>query len=152
MASHVSVSEVQAWLETTKLTLTVLDTEMEAHIASITLGQLMIAYPVQAPTWIDSTTTPKIVRSIIAMRYAGWFYDRQYSETPDSNTYADRLRASADALVAGLVAGSVDIIEVPGLPVMSEPEFFPTDVSSANLASDMYPSDGPPAFTMGQIF
>jgi hypothetical protein len=101
---------------------------------------------------VDANTTPKLVRKIIAMYYCGWAYDRQYSETSDSNDYADRLRAMADSLIEGLISGSIDLIEIPGMPPTSEPEFFPTDVSSANLPSMEFPSDGPPKFTMGKVF
>jgi hypothetical protein len=152
MTAHITLKEAQAWLEQTKLSLPQLDTDLEAQIVASVFGRLVTVYPDNVPLWIDATSTPSIVRQVIAMYFAGWFYDRQYSETADSNDYANRLRRMADNLLDGLVEGSIDIIEVPGMPPASEPEFFPTDVSSANWPTDQYPSDGPPRFTMGQIF
>jgi len=152
MATHITLAEAQAWLETTKLSLPKLDDELEDQIATMVFGRLVIVYPDAVVTWVDAPSTPKLVRKIIAMYYAGWYYDRQYSETADSNDYADRLRKMADDLIEGLISGAIDIIEIPGMPPTSEPEFFPTDVSSANLPSDMFPSDGPPKFTMGKVF
>jgi len=152
MATHITLAEAQAWLETTKLSLPKLDEELEGQLSAMVLGKLVTIYPDFVPLWVDATTTPVLVRKIISMYFAGWYYDRQYSETADSNEYADRLRKMADDLLEGLISGAIDIIEIPGMPPTSEPEFFPTDVSSANLPSDMFPSDGPPKFTMGQVF
>lgn len=150
--THITLKEAQAWLETTKLSLSQLDADLESQVATMVIGKLVTIYPVDALTWVDATTTPSIVRKIISMYYCGWYYDRQYSETSDSNDYANRLRRMADDLLDGLIDGSIDIIEIPGMPPTSEPEFFPTDVSSANCPSVEFPSDGPPKFTMGQIF
>jgi hypothetical protein len=152
MATHITLKEAQAWLETTKLSLSQLDADLESQMATMVIGKLVTIYPVDALTWVDADTTPSIVRKIISMYYAGWYYDRQYSETADSNDYANRLRRMADTLLDGLIDGSVDIIEIPGMPPTSEPEFFPTDVSSENCPTVQFPSDGPPKFTMGQIF
>jgi hypothetical protein len=150
--AHITVPEAQSWLETTKLTLSTLDTELEDQMATMVLGKLVTIYPTDAGTWTDATNTPRIVRKIISMYYAGWAYDKQYSETADSNDYANRLRRLADTLLEGIIDGTIDIIEVPGMPPTSEPEFFPTDVSAAHWPTDQFPSDGPPKFTMGQIF
>lgn len=152
--SHVTVKEVQAWLEETKLTLPAVDTDREAQIAEQVIARVVIAYPEAAPGWIDESTTPRLIRSIIAMMYAGWYYDTQYSENPDDNGYADRLRKAAEDLIAGIVAGSIDITEVEGLPAIGQPVFYPTDASSAPDAKPSLedPSAGPPLFSMGKVF
>jgi hypothetical protein len=150
--AHITLPEAQSWLETTKLTLVSLDTELEDQITAMVFGKLVTIYPTDVGTWTDATNTPRIVRKIISMYYCGWLYDRQYSETADSNDYANRLRSMADQLLEGLIDGTIDIIEIPGMPPTSEPEFFPTDVSAAHCPSIQFPSDGPPKFSMGQIF
>lgn len=149
---HVALAEVQAWLEPTKLTLGSLDTNMEAQISAQILARVVSAYPLNVASWVDETTTPALIRSIISMYYAGWFYDKMYSENPEENSYADRLRASADMLIKGIIDGSIDIIEVPGLPTIGEPAFFPTDASSAACPTWENPSDGGPKFLMGKVF
>lgn len=152
--AHISVDEAQAWLETTKLSLSALDTVQEDLIATQVIARVVSAYPDDAPTWTNETNTPKLVRSIIAMMYCGWFYDKQYSENPEDNAYADRLRAAAEALILGIVAGTTDIAEVPGLPLIGEPAFYPTDLSSAPDAvpSVEDPSAGPPMYSIGKVF
>jgi hypothetical protein len=152
--AHVTLLEVQAWLEGTKLTLSSLDASLEEEISNQVLARLAMAYPNDYVTWTNETTTPKLVRSIIAMMYAGWFYDRQYSENPEDNSYADRLRAAAQSLLDGILAGTIDIIEVAGLPLIGQPLFYPTDASSAPDAVPTLadPAAGPAAFSMGKIF
>lgn len=152
--AHITVAEAQAWLETTKLTLSSIDTSREAQIASQVIARVVSAYPEAAPTWTDTTTTPRLIRSIIAMMYTGWLYDTTYSENPEDNAYADRLRAAAETLIAGIVEGTIDIEEVPGLPTIGQPVFYPTDASSAPDAkpTEADPSAGPALFSMGKIF
>jgi hypothetical protein len=152
MAARISLAEAQAWLEQTKLVLPLLDASMEAQISSQILGRLSVAYPVEVVTWTTEANTPQLVRSIISMFYAGWFYDRQYSENPEDNSYADRLRAWAEQLLMGLIEGTIDIPEVPGQPAIGEPVFFPTDASSAACPTSDNPSDGGPKFLMGKVF
>jgi hypothetical protein len=152
--THITVAEAQAWLESSKLTLTSLDTEQEAQIASQVLARVVSAYPEDAVAWVDSTTTPRLIRSIIAMMYAGWYYDRQYSENPEDNSYADRLRAAAESLLEGIIAGTIDVVEVDDLPNIGQPAFYPTDASSAPDAkpSSTDPSAGPALFSIGKVF
>lgn len=152
MTTHITLAEVQAWLERTKLTLTSLDDSMEAQVASKVLARVASAYPTQVSSWVDYLTTPTLLRSIMAMQYAGWFYDRQYSENPEDNSYADRLRAEAESLLVGIIDGTVDVPEVPGLPEITNPEFYPTDASSAARPTWEDPSLGPAKFSMGKIF
>jgi hypothetical protein len=152
MAARISLAEAQTWLEQTKLTLSTLDAAMEAQISAQILSRLAAAYPTDVLTWTTETNTPPLVRSIISMFYAGWSYDRQYSENPEDNSYADRLRAWAEQLLTGILEGTIDIPEVPGLPTIGEPAFFPTDASSANEPTDDNPSDGGPKFLMGKVF
>ena len=152
MTAHISLAEAQAWLESTKLTLSTLDDAIEVQISSQVLSRLAAAYPVDVLTWVSAATTPQLVRSIISMFYAGWCYDRQYSENPDDNSYADRLRAWAEQLLMGIIGGIIDIPEVPGLPTIGEPVFFPTDASSAACPTSTNPSDGGPKFLMGKVF
>jgi hypothetical protein len=152
MTLHVTTEDVQAWLETTKMTVSSLDIELEQQIASETLGALQGKYPSYVSSWVDATSTPVIVKKVIAMQLAAWMYLRQYSESDDSVPYANLLLQKAGELLAGLSSGATDIIEVPGLPTSGQPVFFPTDVSSATIPTPDSPSDGPPKFSMAQVF
>lgn len=147
--AHITVGEAQAWAEGTKLTISSLNTELEAHLAEEVLRQLDSAFDIT--TWTDAVLTPKLVRTIISKLYVAWLYDRQYSEDigPGSN-YADRLKENANMLLAGLIAGT---IELPGVvDIAGSPVFYPTDASSALTPTIDDPSLGPSAFSMGMRF
>lgn len=152
MALHVTIEDVQAWLETSKLSITSLDIELEQQITAETLGALQAAYPSEVTSWVDANTTPVIVKKIIAMQIAGWMYLRAYSESDEDGLYGDKLLEKAAVLLAAIVEGITDIVEVPGAPIVGQPLFFPTDTSSANVATRDNPSDGPPRFSMAQVF
>jgi hypothetical protein len=152
MALHVTEEDVQAWLEPTKMTVNTIDIELEQQIAAEIMGVLASVHPEQVPSWTTAINTPIIVKKIIAMQLAGWMYLRQYSETDDGNPYAYRLINKAEDLLQGIISGAVDIVEVPGVPTAGQPVFFPTDASSASLPTRDNPSDGPPRFSMAQVF
>jgi hypothetical protein len=149
MADHITVGEAQAWAEGTKLTITSLDTNLEQHISEEVIRRLDSAFDVTL--WVDATGTPKLIRTIISKLYIAWLYDRQYSEDIEQgNNYADRLKQNAEALMTGLLDGT---IVLPGVPdVAGSPVFYPTDASSAQLPTVQDPSLGPAAFSMGSRF
>lgn len=150
MADHITVSEAQAWAEGTKLTIASLDTNLEQHLSTETIVRLSSV--ADTTTWTDSTSTPKIVRTIISKLYVAWLYDRQYSEDiADGSAYADRLKLNAEMLIAGILDGT---IEIPGVVNTGSgtPGFYPTDASSAMTPTFDDPSLGPAAFSMGKVF
>lgn len=154
--AHIDVADAQSWLETTKLSISALDTDLEAEVVSKVLGRLAIVY--DTSTWIDEDSTPALVKTAIAMLYSGWFYDRQYSESSDTNQYALRLKADAMTILDGLVEGSLTLPDQP--PTTSDdrnrPAFFPTDFSSrqdpVEGARDETASWGGPSFNIGKVW
>jgi hypothetical protein len=148
MTNHITPAEAQAWAEGTKLTIATLDNELELHLSTEVIDRLASAF--DTSTWVDSATTPKLVRTIISKLYVAWFYDRQYSEDIEQgNNYADRLKANAETLIAGLIAGTIGL---PGVADTVGPVFYPTDASSAQQPTVDDPSLGPAAFSMGMRF
>jgi hypothetical protein len=147
--SRITVQEAQAWAEGTKLTIPALDTNLLDHLEEEVLRPLDSAFDIA--TWVDATSTPKLVRTIISKLYVAWAYDKTYSEDIEQgNNYADRLKMNANTLLAGLIAGT---IELPGVPdVAGTPVFYPTDASSAMEPTFDDPSLGPAAFSMGLRF
>jgi hypothetical protein len=150
--AHISVAEANAWLEGTKLTLSTVDSAVEQNASNIVLARLATTFDVTG--WVNSTTTPPLVRTLIAMYHVSYIYDRAYADdSSDTSNYAFILRRNADAVIGGLVTGAIILPEDPdAVDVFLQPAFFPTDASSANPPSTDFPSDGPPAFTMGQVF
>lgn len=149
--SRVTQSEVQAWLDAAKLTVTTLDQDLLSQLEEETLVQLTSSYDVS--TWVDAITTPKIVRVIIAKMYASFYIDRVYSDNQNvGNDYAARLMANATMLLTGLTNGSIDIPNVTATNPASSPSFFPTDASSAQDSTLDNPELGGPYFSLGRVF
>lgn len=135
---NIVVGEVQAWLESTKANLgTNLDADLEESIATQVLARLNLRY--DTSVWATPETTPKLIRKIIALKYASWFYNRQYSEDDGVNDYALLLNAQAETLLSGVLDGSLDLPEVD----------ISTDASFGTGAVEILP---PPIATMGRIF
>jgi hypothetical protein len=92
--------------------------------------------------------------------YAGWYYDRAYSEVVSEEgvrSYGYTLRQWAQALLADVIRGAVDIVEIdPDQPAVA-PVFYPNDLSSTREAewANADPNDqslGPAKFTVDKIF
>jgi hypothetical protein len=152
---HVTVDEVQAWLETTKLTLDTLQPQLEGSVSDEVLARASYAYTTTG--WTDNTTTPNLIRRIIAMKYAAAAYASTYSEDSDLSDYAVWLERKADMLLEGVVSGALELVDLgSGLEFESagDPAFYPNDTSSALDPRDpnFDSSVGPAAFSMGQIF
>ena len=153
--ARVTLEEVRALAERTKLAIATIDTELLNHVEEEVLDRLngqVLTDTIN--TWVDVATTPKLVRTIIARKYFAWFYFRQYSEDigTNENTYAQKLDASAEMLITGILDGSIII---PGLTQdLSTITFYPSDDSSAQDPKDVPsdPSVGPAAFSMTTTF
>jgi hypothetical protein len=150
--SNTTVGEAQAWCTRSKLELgNSLDGELETQISSVVLAKIGTTYDVS--TWVTALTTPKIVRTIIAMYYAAWMYDKLFSDdNGDANQYAEKLRAAADDMLSNILDGTTEIPGVIPTTDSGAPSFYPTDESSAMPATVEDPSLGPAWFSMGTIF
>lgn len=156
--AHFTATQVQTWLESTKLNVTSIEVGLEAQVAGEVLGRLTQTYAQYVPAWIDATTTPEVVQQVMSMQYAGWMYDRAYSEAGETTaTYGKTLRGWSTNLLNDILKGSVAIVEIaPNKPAVA-PVFYPTDVSSTNEAlwantdcNDQ--SLGPAKFTVDKVF
>lgn len=152
MALHITVDEANAWADRFKLNFGELDSELENSQAVQVLARVSQAYTVTS--WVDSATTPSLVRKIIAMMYVGWYYQRTYSEDGEMNSYGVMLITAAENLLSGIVDGSLALVDaVVGTDLhSSEPGFYPTDASSALVPTTTDSSLGPAKFTMGTIW
>jgi hypothetical protein len=144
--ARVSVEEVKAWAERTKLNVSTLDSYLLGHIEGEVLARL--SAQVVTTTWLDVASTPDLIRTVISKKYFAFLYFKQYSEDVGTaeNTYAEKVDANAEMLITGILDGSIII---PGSTVdISSPTFYPTDVSSATDPTTDDPSLGPAAFSM----
>lgn len=157
--ARITPVEAQGWGERTKLDLSTLDTALCTQIEEEVLSRISSIY--DTTTWLDQTSTPRLIRVIIAKMYVAWFYDRQYSENQDQgNDYAKLLKDNAEMLITGIIDGTITI---PGTTQDSNslPGYYPSDASSAlteqnniMIAGTNIPdtSIGPSKFSMGQRF
>jgi hypothetical protein len=160
VVAHIVTSDVQTWLESTKLSISTIEPNLEATVSAEVLGRLTETYSQFVPLWVDSTSTPQIVKQIIAMYYASWIFDRAYSEVVTNESqvsYGATLRGWATALMASVITGSVAIAEIePNQPAVA-PIFYPTDASSTwdawRANTDCNDNSlGPAKFGMGKVF
>lgn len=149
--ARITPQMAQAWFDGTKLVVESLDTPLLDLVETEVLGRIGAAF--DTSTWVDVSTTPKLVRVTISKLYAAWFYNRQYSEeVGEQNVYAAKLEANAELLITGLIDGTIDLEEVPSGDPSGQPGFYPTDESSAMEATADDRSLGPEVFSMGKVF
>jgi hypothetical protein len=99
--------------------------------------------------WFDNTNTPKLVKTIIAMYYVSYVYDKTYSTDDELSQYAILLRQQAEFNLQGLISGNIDLPEVPDDIDFNGPSFYPNDASSALQPTLEDSSLGPAKFSMG---
>lgn len=153
--ARITVEEAQAWVEGTKFTISdpfsATDASLLVQIEEEIIARIANSYADVYASWTNSANTPLLVKVAIAKMFVAWMYRRQYSEDlPDDDAvYASKLEANAQAIVDGIVDGTLDI---PALASGSGPEFYPTDSSSAMTPTRLDPSLGPAKFSMGMTF
>jgi hypothetical protein len=144
------MAQVQGWLEPTKLTLTSLNTNLLNNLEEEVLSRLASVY--DTSSWIDSASTPLLVRTIISKLYASWHYDKEYSEDQEEgNNYADRLAANAENLISSIVDGKI-VIPEESVTNPRQASFFPTNESSSKEPTELNPEFGGPYFSLGRRF
>lgn len=149
MADLITLPEAQAWGEKTKLApaLVALDDVLLAFIQAEVLGNM--ASVADTSTWIDSASTPPLVKTIIAKLYIAWVIDRQYSEDEELSAYAALLRATALSLQTAITSSEIDI---PGVTTGTDagdglPSVYPNDNTL-----DQFGRPYGPYFTMDAVF
>ena len=142
--ARVNLTDVQAWGEQTKMSgaLASISTEpnqsLLLQVESIVLARIGTTY--DTVTWVDPTSTPQTIRTIISMMFVSWVIDRQYSEDEDLNAYATRLSVQVELLLNGIIDGTIELPGVPNTTGAGQPSFWPNDTTSG------------PVFSMGQVF
>jgi hypothetical protein len=160
VTAHIVTSDVQTWLESTKLSVASIEPGLEGQMASEVLGRLAETFSAYTPLWVDSTTTPAIVKQIIAMYYASWIFDRSYAEVVTNEaqvSYGATIRGWAMKLLNDVITGGVIIPELGSGSAATGPIFYPNDVSSTwdawRANTDCNDNSlGPAKFGMGMRF
>jgi hypothetical protein len=154
MTVHVTVSEVQQWIQDTRLTVGSVNTDLESSAFSRVVGALALRYT--TATWVDASSTPALVRSIISMLIAAWTINRAHAETVgDVDAYGVHLESSAMVLLGGLADGSILIDDTAiGDYSTGQPAFWPTDNATTIAEEEGWDAEGaaPLLFTAGKVF
>lgn len=156
--ARVLLKELQQWFERSKLEVGDIDFELEATAVEMVFAKLSGKY--STTTWVDVGTTPRLVRKILSMLYAAWYYQRQYSEeNPEEKMYGVRLEERARTLVDGVLLGALDLVDVEGTVSKTHgPVFWPTDATGSTQQYDAMGNaigreDGADRkFSMGMLF
>lgn len=116
------------------MSLAAVDPQLSESARLIALGKLSSVY--DTTTWVDTGTTPRLVRAAISMLVAAWEYQRAYGEEEDS-TYGRRRERQAYDLLDGIVNGDITLEEYPEIGAESgTPVFYPNDLSNASEVYD----------------
>jgi len=136
MALHVTIEEVQAWLDENKLELPDNDPlPEEQHVVNHVFSS--VAQIFDTSTWVDADTTPDLLRTIISGLVAARRYNKVYSESDDAgNRYANKIENQLNVLLEQVVDGTITLIDVEGgsSPAQisaNNPVYWPTDLTGA---------------------
>lgn len=150
--AHIDLLDAQAWADNVKLGLGTIDVALEAQVATEAFAKIAAA-PYNTTLWVDSTTTPKLVKSIVSMMYVSWIFQRTYSEDNNISNYALLLMQRAEGLIVKIVDGTLDLPET-GIDSKATigAAFYPNDISTFLQPTLTDASLGPAAFSMGMRF
>jgi hypothetical protein len=149
--SRIDIKDAKGWVESTKFSVTSLDTDLLDQIETEVLGRIGSTY--DTALWIDPTTTPRLVRTAIAKLYVVWLYRRTYAEDEGDSPYAEQLAANAELLVSGIIDGVIELPDANPQPDSAgQPSSYPNDLSSSMEPTWDDPSLGPAKFSMGKVF
>jgi len=145
----ITLQEARAWGEKTKLA-----PAWEDGLDAVLLSQIQVevvgnvASVADTSAWVDSDSTPELVKTIIAKLYVAWLIDRQYSEDEELSAYAALLRATALSLQTAISDSEIDL---PGgstdAPGDGLPGMYPLDSTV-----DQFGKPYGPYFTMDTVF
>lgn len=131
----ITVDEVNQFLPTNKLKANSLLPELVTTAKSTVFGRLSLRYT--TTSWVDEGTTPDLVRSVVAMYYAGLWYNAKFSDNAaDSSSYGNNLIRMAMEQTALIVDGVFELDEADPIA--------PSGAESYEAIA--------PAFTMGARF
>lgn len=148
----IDVTDVQPWLEETKLRLDSGAELIEEPFISERVKSRLASCDIDVSTWVDKSSTPVIVKGIIGALVAAQHYNRVYSETDDAgNLYANKLEEMANGLIESICLGTLDLLDVsddPATTGFGSVLFYPDDTVGV-LEED---KEEAVRFTMGKVF
>lgn len=146
----IDVTDVEPWLEVTKLRLDSGDELNEEPFISERVRSRLASCDIDVSTWADRASTPVLVRGIIGALVAAQRYNKHYSETEDAgNPYANKIEEMANGLIDSICAGTLDLLDIsddPATTGFGAPLFYPDD------SVGVLDKEEAVRFTMGKVF
>lgn len=109
--TYITVGEINQYLNDTKFEIGVGDAEeliLEASESAYVMGRLSTEYDVLE--WTNASTTPVLVRSVIAMRVAGRLYLSQLADYDQSaDQYGRMLLRDSMSMIGMILSADVNI-------------------------------------------
>jgi hypothetical protein len=136
-----TLEQINAFLPENKLQVANLNSvsDLHQHAINVVFGKLRTAF--DTTTWQDSSSTPKLVQTAVAMLVAGNVYLRQLSEeSTDGNNYGQWRINEAYALLQGILEGVI----------LLEDDKFPNYRYDPLLGASYFPTE--PVIEMGMQF
>jgi hypothetical protein len=158
-------TDANAWLDNTKLRFT--DNDQAAPWAQnadqVVIAALSQVFPDHATLWDvnpgpGQEPTPSLVREIVGLLMASYYYEAKYSEiTNHASSYSRHLEARANDLLDGLRTGLVVLTDVDYVSstALAQGDFWPNDatlVTSDNPQVGLDEGDPDRRFTMDVVF
>jgi hypothetical protein len=136
--ARVTGTDVQVYLDEDLFPIPENDTFPEeptfADMVFARLGQIY-----DTSTWLDTATTPSLIRRIIAMLVAANRYNKKHAEDDDAgNRYAYKLENRAWELVNLIMSDQAVLYDASliELAELNDPRFWPTDATGASNVLD----------------
>ncbi len=138
---YLTTQSVLAWSNGDKVTwAATVDANLDSQIASQVLAKAARAFDISG--WYDSSTTPKLILSIIAMHYVGRKFQEMYGEDSLNSDYGTALITDANNMLENLIRGDL---------ILLDEDLIPT-VSSAVGSISFEPLESDPLFSVKMSF
>ena len=120
----ITAKMANALTDSSKLNITTIDTELESQIVAQVFSELRGLY--DTTTWVEESTTPKLVKSILSMIYTGMVYNKTYAvDGADTDLYGNMLIADANKLLDSVSSGvSVLVDSNPAVTIVASSDNF----------------------------
>lgn len=135
-------ADANAWADHLKINITTLDADLESQIVAEVFGAVSSRYSTN--TWLNSATTPVVIKQIIAMKYVGWLFHRTYSTDTEPGVYGSLLLRDAQTLLDGVVSGYTVVVDPITAIALSE------STAEGSIASELVDTD--PKFSMDTVW
>ncbi len=134
--AHVTAPGIQAWLQSTKLTIDVVDVDKDSVATNLVFGRVGTLY--DTSTWTDASNTPALIQTIMCMLLAAWTYRVSYAEVVEvDNPFATWLETLAEQTIQAILTGSIEVVgATPRASDITSATAWPNDTTGSTQQFD----------------